>query len=487
MQKLQQFNERSLSIVASILGRCDAVVIHSERLKHPIAVTFEGWAILVDPNRAGLRDLFVAAYLLRWRSEARKLSEDSTRRKGHIKRSLSRPWVQNAVAQLEQEYPKLLDFPGIFHLSAEESWPELSWRQAEFTPLPPLLSTIDSNFLEGFGWHQSSMVEFTGNKKDFDHFLAALNLGIYPLKQEPHLPEMPYAYLPIKISTTGGAGPRFEQYEWEVKNHERQFGTIQKLVECQIRASEEDSPQQFLGQHLADGVIFDPNRLSEIVVARRTGIPPRVFLDPTASAKRYYFDPERHLNVVMVDLNGLARAYGEGPQFSYRSLGVFCEVQRELGLRCAVIGFCDHVIRTERRGSIYIHCPVNLKGFDDPWDAAYFQRLQSVIERPPQLPRPAIPACFQPLQLRTAFELSSAYSEDLALESHGVVVVAKNGMPKWPELTTREFYARTADAFDTLFVDQEHKVNTTVKCWVALLPEELRANCRKDGKVSRSV
>ncbi len=487
MQSLYSFSERALSIVASCVGRCDAVVLRSRRLKPPIAVVFEGRIVLVDPARAGLRDFCLAAYLLRWRGAAREAHNRGISRDSHFGTSVVRPWIRDAVPQLIRDFPKLLRCEGQFELPWEKTWPQLSWRQAELQPLASLFpADATTGATGGFGWQRTDSVEMPGNQEDYQAFLAALDRGQFPLEHEPYLREMPVARLPLRVTTIAGPGPHFEAYEREVKSHPQNQKIVDNLVECYLRKSESETPYVAPGERQTTGVVLDTTRLVEAVMAQRVGLSPRAFYDPSSTERMFHFQPDRHLNAIAVDLNGLRPGGFDDPAFSYRVLGVLCEAHRQLGTRCSVLGYSDHIVRTAKQGMVYIHCPVVLKDFDDDWDAAFYNRLQSVIERPPSFPEPAAPACFHPLLVRTTLQRMNDQNALAQFDHQGILLAAKRGMPYWAEFASPEFHVRTAQAVDELLSEQQQALDGVFETLGLFLPESLRVRGRAGGEVAKS-
>ena len=435
---LDRFTDRALNSIASMACGQEVRVALSSRIAPAAAVAAGGRTAVLDPARAGLYDLFLAARLLARRAEVK-----AYRAAPAVPEERVRRWVRADRAGLLRAFPRiarLLD--GHYHPGrGHDDLPRVSWDEVEWTPLGP----ADRN---GLGGRASLLglpgVEVAGAGDDFTWLAGAIAAGRYPLEPLPELPELPLATCPLNLSFSQAYGPEYERLEATLNAYK---DATRDLIGCYRRRSEglvelAAGPRRALtGLHLDDG------RLVDARVARASGHPARLFRRPALRGS-FTFDPSRHLVVLAADLNALAPGPLGNPGWSRNALAISVKVYQSLGVDLAVVGFWDRVVDLPDGRRAYLHLPVPIKRPEDPVDGAFWGRLAHVMNHTPALP--GEPACFLPALVRTVESIFDRADVGPDYHHRLLFLIAQRGMPADdPAFSSPEFHARTARVLES--------------------------------------
>jgi hypothetical protein len=132
--RLDDFSERALNYLASMVYGQDARVLVSPRAREPLTVAFGSRTLALHPETAGFYDLFLGARLL---GQRRKF-EGFHRAGRQVSRGVQRRWVRQAVASLSADYPRVQCLSGFHHPGREGTVPPtLTWDRLTFEALDP--------------------------------------------------------------------------------------------------------------------------------------------------------------------------------------------------------------------------------------------------------------------------------------------------------------------------------------------------------------
>lgn len=473
LDNLATCSERFLTLVAGMMSERDAIVVTTERVKLPITVAFDSRTLVLDPRRIGLLDLAVAARALQWRRQAEQRCNDQ----GTLFPTAALRFILAAWESLLHDYPKIGRLPGRFDPRRQTTWPKLTMRDVKFTkPVRAGGAGAAASFLRTEG------LDVTGAKSDFTWLLREIAAGRYPLEDWPTLPELPIVTVPLQIATGRAPGPQFEEYRRHLDDPE-----IRKLIgglkKCYTRKSEGDAPFEYHGARRTTGLHLDTQRLVQAVLMRKAGVPPRVFKTRDQQPQPIW-DPRQHLVVIAFDANCMVPGALEGRRFSFRSLSIFLEAYKQMGVDCVVLSYLDHVVRLKDGRRVYLHLPAVLKRVEDSFDGAFYNRLASLLELPPQLPR-GEPACFHPLLLRSIRQIFDQQSQRAKYRYRTTLVAATRGMPRGGEYQSDAFLARTAEALETGLNELDSRYEGRFDGEAMFIPYELKTIARPGSRVSQ--
>jgi hypothetical protein len=467
---LERYSSRTLNLLGSLLSGQDARVVLTRRLQPAATTVLESRTVMLDPTRTGLYDLALCARLLRLRPQFRE-EPDRLRR---VPRKRLRGWAREAQASLHRDYPGILRLPGRFQPGRSVDGLQVTWMSVAWTPLDPdQIGPVRPELRD------IPEVEVAGAEDDYAWLRGTAERGRFPLEYLPGLEELPVATVPLRLCFSEAYGPRVERLEETIALNRH---LVNGLLTCYRRKSETLQEAVPLGRHTLSGQRLDSTRLVEAVLARRTGLQPRLFRERNASYQPV-FDPRQHLVVMALDLNDLRRGTLDDPSFSHRLLGCMIEVYRALGVDFLLLGFADQVLDLADGRRIYLHVPVTLKGIDDDFDGAFWSRVAHVMEHPPILPGER--ACYHPLPMRTIGRLMDRVAQEWRHSYRAVIFGMRRGMPRGsPEFHTAEFLSHTANALDEQITGMRQRLRGTLDTLAAFVPWELKNHARSGGAVA---
>ena len=470
---LDSFSPRTLNLLGSIFADADVRIVLSARASHPATVVLESWTVVLDPARTGLFDLALGARLLGHRPLRKRGPKDPAR--------LDR-WLTRAARRLvgETRTQLIRDFPGITRLGgryrgADYDDLHMTARSVVWDPLRPPLGTP----LDGIGLASLPEMEITGADDDFAWLTEALAAGSVPLRTLPGLEDLPYVTVPFRLAMGEGPGATAELFE-EMLRSEEVKEIVAGLKGCYRRKSEVRQERRPVGRRTLQGVSLDTNRLVEAVVGRRVGLNPPLFRR-RGSTVEPVFDPREHLATVAFDLGdvGLSRDWRDHNARSgvHRFLAAVLTTYQELDVDCAVLGFADRLITLPDGRVVCIHLSATLKRADEPFDAAFFSRLASVLSQPPTLP--GEPSCFHPLAMRDVTQMLDGEARQRDHSYRSVLWWARRGASDaYPAFGSTDFLLRTADYIDNEVEELGRRLSGTLDMQACFVPYELRSHGR---------
>lgn len=479
---LASFNERTLNRIATMAAGQEVRVALSTRIGPPAVVVAESRTAYLDPARAGLFDLFLAARLV-----LRRRSVSEFRDESGVPEARVREWVRKDRDQLAHDFPRILQvLDGYYHPGRSdegvddggEDAPQIVWDSVEFRAL----GREDLPEQDGRGSFQHAPgIDVTGTEDDFAWLIEAIEAGRYSLEDSIDLEGLRVATCPLKLSFSQAFGPEFEQLEATIAQYK---DAAKSLMQCYRRRSEGLVEATASTRRMTSGVRLDPGRLIDARIARRTGRTAKLFRMPTQRASSM-FDPSKHLVVMAVDLNSLRPGPIGNPGFSKNALAVSVRVYEALGVDLTIVGFWDRVVELSDGRRVYLHIPVPIKEPHQRYDGAFWSRLAFVMNHRPNLP--GAEAGCHAFQLRAVERAIDRASDEVAYHHRMVLMIALRGMvDAGPEFDTEEAWARAARRLDAQLetMVRRHDGNWGDPSFF-FVPRSLIDNAQPGGWVSR--
>jgi hypothetical protein len=422
---------------------------------------------------------------------------DPEKRDNWLTRRAHRQWVPRSHEELQREYPGIIRLPGRFRPGCSLDGLRVVHKSVEWQPLPRPLPPHQptggpgapktpsprpdgpGSPSSGFEFQEIPEIEITGAEDDFAWLLEALAAGQVPLQTVPNLDELPFVRVPFRLLLGEASSPTAELFEEHLADQENKE-LIAALMGCYRRKSEVRQQRLTTGRRTRQGVRLDTNRLVEAVVGRRVGLEVDLFRQ-RASVIEPVFDPNEHLVVIAFDINDLRRHddWWEDDERAavHRFLACMITAYQRLEVDCVVLGFADQLLTLPDERRVCLHLSMTLKGLDDEFDGAFWNRLAHLLNRPPRFP--GAPCCFHPLSLR---DITRTFDQALREQDHSyraIIWWARRGMPRSiPEYRTADFLMRMADYIDGQMLDLERRMTGTLDTLASYLPSELKNHGR---------
>lgn len=477
---LADFNPRMLSLLAGILSGDETRVSLSERLKHPMTVVMETRTLALDPHKTHLFDVVVGALLLTHRRVRREGPDNPEALDEWLTQRGRSDLLQRVFAQLKTEFPGVKDWPGRFKPDRDADGLRVTARQIDYEPMKPLT---------GKGHEPGAVVQdprlrIDGTERDAEWLREAIESGHYELKTLPNLPELPYVHIPVELELPG-SDPLLELREEGLKDEDLSR-MVNDLTRCIRRKSEVRDERLNRGKHEQSGVRLDPNRLIDAALAARTGLAPKLFRRKKPIIEPI-FKPDEHLMVLNFDMNDMRRLEWQEMHREKvrRMLTGMCLTFEGLEVPSSVLGFSDHLLSLGDGRVVCLHATVRLKSFDEPFDRAFWARLNRLFDRPPAYPGTA--GCFTPLAMR---DTAAEFQRIRQLEEHSyrhMIFWA----PRWisedfGQFRESDFVSRCADHIDHTVRDLQRELDGTFDTLASFLTGKLKDHAQVGGYV-RSV
>lgn len=478
---LGDFTNRGLNLLAHVFGDVDARVVLANRSVHPLTVALESRTVVLHPERAGLYDLALGARLLQHRGLRRKGPDDPRRKDAWLTLKAQRQLAPRTQVDLQQAFPGIGRLKGLFRPGRSLQDLRLVDRTIEWEPLSSFLASRESAqgdphgrrapMLRSPGLLHTPDLEINGAEEDFAWLINALEKGEVPLMHLDALEELPY----IKVSVrqcVGERHPLIEEWEEQLACAENKE-LVENLMNCHRRKSEVRQQRLHGGRHTRAGVNLDMSRLVDAVMARRSGVEPRLFRKK-GSLIEPVFDPREHLTVITFDMNDLRNLdWHDGRAAVLRFLACLLTTHRRLEVDCVVQCTADRLITLSEGRHVCLHCHTRLKSIDEPFDEAFFARFGELIHRPPVFP--GVKACFHPLGIA---DIVQAFDDALEQQEHSyrtIVWWARHGMPgEFPQFQAPDFLMRAAEHVDREMDGLERRTAGTLDTLFSFLPDSLQ-------------
>jgi len=473
--KLSRFTPRTLNMLATIFGDCsDARVILSERSVYPLTVALSSRTIVLHPRYSGLYDLALGATLLRQRSLIKKGPSDPKRLDRWLTLKANRYLVSKAHDELQARFGRIDKLPGYFQPGTSREGLRLVDRYVAFEPLKkstmPKNSPFPMHRTYSFEANAIPELEITGTDDDFNWLVESLENGSLPLETLPHLDELPYVKIPLRIESP----ERFQLLEeWEKHlSSEESKEAVDALIKCHKDKAVVRERRKHSGRHTYSGVHLNPNRLVEARVRARVGLPTPIFQTPATNLEPV-FDADQFLTVLTFDLNDLRDLSWTGNRSAVlRFLAILLTCFDRMGVHLMVRGTADQVVTLNDGRKVCLHFTSILKGVEDSFEEVLLPRLAFLMQKPPQLPGSA--GCFHALaaeDIRAAFTKESA-SGDYSLFT--LVWWARHLMESDSDFRSDSFLQRSADHIDYTMNELEKELDGTLDHAPCFLPNELK-------------
>ncbi len=464
---LERYSLRTLNLIGMIVSGQDVRVVLSRRSQAPAVAVMESRTVVLHPERTGLYDLALCSRLLANRGRYRDLMDTDE----HLPGEIIDRWIDAAHVSLKRDFPGITRLPGRFLPGKGNDGLEIAWKRVEWSPMEHGAGR------NGLSLEGAPGLEITGANEDYGWLLESLQAGEIPLERYPGF-EFPVARVPLHLSFSQAYGPKIEALEQQIAENKEM---IEGLMQCYQRKSETLQELTPLGERRRSGVHLDSSRLVDAVLARHTGLEPKLFKKRQATFQPI-FDPRQHLVVMGFDLNDLRRGPLSDPGFSQRFLGVLIRTYELLGVDFAILGFADHMLELPNGERVYLHAPIVLKDVDEDFDGMFWNRLAHVLEQPPTLP--GEPACYHPLLMRAIGQTIEKESDGRRHSYRAVLMGGRRGMPGDDAFWTPEFLTQTANALDDEIEKVRDRYEGTLDTLGCFVPNELKTHARRGGAVS---
>ena len=140
--------------------------------------------------------------------------------------------------------------------------------------------------------------------------------------------------------------------------------------------------------HRRTGKRLDSGRLHNAYLSSLTGTEARVFRDPMVSPSAV-FNGSEHVWTIAFDGNTDAVDMRPGaikPSVNSKAIEILSGAARTLHVRTQIFTFFDRFVTLSSGQSVYLHLPMMIKDFDDPFDDAFWQKLFVATHRSFELP-----------------------------------------------------------------------------------------------------
>lgn len=299
--RLDELSPRTLNLLAQIFARGPARVVPSRRATYPVTLALESNTVVLHPDRAGLYDLVLGCAMLAKRAWRKRAPKNDEARDEWLTRRARAIHAPEARAALEASVPGVRGVPGVLGHTSDFAELRVVHRAVEWEPLPPLAPPAPGRSGGRVEMQHLPEIEVVGGGDDFAWVTDGLASGALATEKLPGFPEVPFLRVPFRQNTGDHAPPTLESWEALIERH---AGDVAGLMQCFRRKAEVREERRAGGPRTRDGVHLDSGRLVDAVIARRTGVEPRLF-----RARRSYlepvFDPAEFLVVCLFDLNDL--------------------------------------------------------------------------------------------------------------------------------------------------------------------------------------
>ncbi|MEQ8784658.1 MAG: hypothetical protein RIC55_00090 [Pirellulaceae bacterium] len=393
----------------------------------------KSWTLVLDPDRAGLWDLFLGSRLLLRRAAYREIKNS-----GRVASETElRTWTKMAVDELIRRYPKILLLDGLHHPDVCTEPPLIEWTEAPFERLNAAQLKDSIHLLH------VPKVEFHGSEQDMVLLVEAIETGRFPLETFAELPGLHVATLPVQLSVAHTLNPRMEHIEEFLT---RKQDVQQTLINCYKRKSEGLFEAQANPRRLFSGMHLDTTRLARAAVARRTGKRVKLFRSRAHDYQRL-FDPFQHLVVRGTDLNSLFSGPAGRPRWSAQGEAIMAAVFQKLGTDYSVFAFRDRLLTCGDGRQVYLHLPTKVKDYTDPFDAAFWNHLAHALD-PDDGGFPGERAGLATIQLRTLVKEVERIAKVLEHPYRTIMLSSVHGMPTGSEFQDSSFLIATAEMLE---------------------------------------
>ena len=405
-----QLSEKTMSAFASAIYGAECRVVLSDRLEASASVAFDARLIAMHSN-CSVYDLLCLTCLLReYRGRVR--TEYSEKR---LPKSMIRSWLKKTQAVVENRWPGLTAAwqGGHFHPDSKSqknqrtsTVPQLSWKQLTLKPLSGSDILFGGEFTD---LGASGGIEIVGDSDDLAFLLGALEAGRFPMSSRPELPGIPVVTIPLKLAVQMlDKDPDFLRWN--------SGGSLTKLgsdaAKCMSKKFSGLIEYRSERLHRRTGKRLDSMRLHQAFVASKTGTEARVFRDPMVSPSAVFTGTD-HVWTIAFDGNSDAVDSSPGsmkPRTNSTAMEIMSGAARTLRVRTQIWAFYDRFVTLSSGQSVYLHIPMQIKDFDEPFDNNFWQKLFVATRRAFELPGTrclSIPAAFQTSIMRTVDHVTS--------------------------------------------------------------------------------
>lgn len=443
--------EKVLSVFAAHAVGEPVRVVFNGRVTHPITVQAATGTVILDPTRTSVRDLLVAAALIRERIRIRSLCEG-----GHedaVAAGIAAAWVGVATSEIHRRLPRLeAALRGWSHWlrPADRSrLPHIVWKTV---PLEPLAS----GGLDVGGARVAGLpgLAFSGHEGDWGALSALIKAGRVPSREIAGFP-MPVVTIPYELGCPAADGVELERFD----QMRRGFMDVQDAwIRCYQLRSEDDAWNPRDAHRYARGKHLDTSRLATALAHARDGRPAAVF-QRWRSLGDHVFDPTDHVLSIGFDANPYSRSSDLHPDAYRASLGrshwihdriaILLNMVRRMSVAATVTAFLDRIVDVDGR-QVYLHLPVRIKEARESWEGACTARLATILVKGLDS-LPGTPAMLLPATLATLGQRLGDAVAGLPAGHLGIFGFFAGGLPAtMPALRSDAMNSRVAEAAERI-------------------------------------
>lgn len=481
---LNEYAPRTLRALARSYCGFDVRVEVSARLTEPLTVLFASNAVMLNPQLAGLYDLFLGCAMLRKGDIIRRDLMDDLPVSKMLRRLVMLKARHDVRFRLPGAQRKLV---GHFHPEGSGAWaPECAWDQASWETF----STGSGGFVDNSQVTWTTAVDMTTCYNDWEAFRQLLVEDRIPLRQIPVLRELPVAELPIKLGTIP---PLPEDWTVDRKLAPWHRELRREYMECHVRRATNEVFRIPELLRSAYGGELDTSRLVEAKLAAVTHSSARVFRRRAVQTEPT-FRAHDHLVVHGLDLNSVfPGGFFFGGRLSDEVAYMAYDAFRRLGVDLGLIMFADQIISLPDGRHVYVHIPIVIKDPMEPFTQDVWARAHALLDAPIFRFLDAIPVCFPPFALDTMYKMLRRTEKDRHHFNRLMHFIGSTPMPEHRELKffrQSHFLSRVTDHMD----EQILKMNNELQgfrgaserlggsLWI---PSEISAHARPGGIVAR--
>jgi|GEM_PF-2558044 len=478
--QLKRFSTRTLNMLATIFGGCgDARVILSERATNPLTVALGSRTIILNPDRSGLYDLALGAVLLKHRPLLSKGPKDAERLDRWLNLKAQKVLGREAQQELQSRFCRIDRLPGNCRPGRSLEGLKLvdkcvEWEALKRSSMLSALQPPTSRAATGLSLEAGIVpeLEITGAEDDFNWIVESLEDGSLPMQTLPHLDELPFVRIPLRIESAERF-PLLEEWDEQLADAGNK-ATIASLMKCHRDKAVVRERRKNAGRHSFSGTHLDPNRLVESIMNARVGLSTPIFRQAATNLEPV-FDPDQFLVVMSFDLNDLRDLSWNGNRSSVlRFLAVLLTCYHRLGVHLIVQGTADQTITLSNGKTVCLHFTSTLKSVTDSYEDVLLPRLAHLMQKPPQLPGES--GCFHAAAaevIRATFNAEAAtgdYSYFTQIWWARHLLSSSSSALQSPS-----FLQRTADHIDYTISELERDLSDgTLDALGCFLPRELK-------------
>lgn len=434
-----QWSDRTLSMVASYVAGTNVQVMRTARLERPMTVALRRPTLLLRPGDCGLYDLLLGAEAVRSRPVLRKKCKG-----GRFDDATKHGVWMRARRALRERHGRCEALRGFAREDSVD--PELVWDRVTF-------SELDMASWNG-GVYETAIsgVSPEGCDRDVEHVIAAAREGKLELEDVPGLREAQVLRVPRRILVPPGLPPQWERL---ADTRAKADDVARSLTRCYLRKSEDFEERRRVPSPRLAGSRLVLSRLHRVSVEGRLGKMPRVFL-PNGRRHSSTFRPHEHFAILGFDAHGFEHCSSHWTRLSETVMMAWLRAYEILGIDVVVVAFRDRLVPLGKGQRLYLHVPVVIKAYDEPFDDTTWHRMVQVIQERPR--GKGEPTCFQPLQMGTLRQFAAKALRTRSYQYVSCQFLAHRGLVAGKPAP--DYWSRTAQALESAWrgfeSDHEH-------------------------------